>query len=220
MKGKLIVLEGTDASGKRTQFELLTKKIKKEKYKLITFDFPRYDSYYGKIIARYLNGQLGDLDKVDPYFISLAYAFDRLEMRDKIKKALKQGKIIICNRYVASNKAHQSARLEKKEKFIDWLDNLEYKINRMPRPNLTIFLHVPYKISSKLASEERKRKYTKKKKDLHEKDKDYMKRVETIYLRLSKNKNWKKINCIKNNNILSKEEIHEKVWKAVKKVIV
>ena len=216
MKGKLIVLEGTDASGKKTQLGLLERRLKKEKHKTAVFDFPRYNSYYGRIIAKYLNGDFGKLDNVDPYFISLAYAFDRREARDKIKNALKKG-MVICNRYVDSNKAHQASRLRDKEQksFIEWINGLEYKINKMPQPDLTIFLYVPYNISSRLASKERERKYTKKKKDLHEKNKNYMKKTEAVYLKLSKNKNWKRINCTKNNKILSREDIHEMVWKAV-----
>lgn len=219
--GKLIVFEGIDGSGKKTQLDLLLQILKKENISFKTMDFPRYDSYYGKIIGEYLNGKFGDVNKVDPYFIAITYAFDRLEVKDKIKAWLKDN-IVICNRYVDSNKAHQGAKItdkKQRKRFIEWIDRLEYGINKLPRPDITIFLHISSKIVQSLIVKKRKREYIKEKKDIHERNIQHLKKSEEAYLEMSKSKNWKKIECMKNNKLLSKQEIHEKVWSALKKSI-
>jgi len=218
MKGKLIVIEGIDGSGKREQFNLLVKRLRENNLNVKTFDFPRYDSYHGKIIGRYLDGEFGDVNDVDPYFIAKEYASDRAEVREEMEQWLLKGNIAVCNRYVASNKAHQGAKIHDKDerkKFIDWVDDLEYNVNKLPRPYLTLLLHVPSEIAQQLVEKKRKREYTKQKKDIHEKNIEYLRNSENIYLELAKNKNWKTIECVKDNKLLLIEEIHDKVWKTI-----
>lgn len=224
-KGKLIIIDGSDGAGKKTQSELLIKKLKENKKDVVFFDFPQYDKFYGKIVARYLNGELGKLDDVNPYLISLAYALDRTSAREKIYDALNKGKIVICNRYTCSNMAYQSAKFETKkeqDEYVQWDEGLEYIQNKMPIPDLVIYLCVPYQISQTLLDKKEKdqREYVNgKKRDIHEENKNFLQKVEERYLKLTKEKNWNKIDCYLNNELLSMETVSEKVWKIIKKVI-
>lgn len=212
MKGKLIAIEGSDGSGKTVQSKLLFDRLKKKKNKAFLIEFPQYyKNIFGKLIGLYLSGDF----TLSPYTASLLYAWDRLDAREKIKEMLKKGYTVIANRYIASNIAHQAARLSQKEqsKFISWLQDVELKKNKMPCPDLIFYLYVPVKISQKLIEKKQARKYIKgKKKDIHEKNISYLKKVEVIYKKLSKQKNWIRINCVKNNKIMSKKEIHNLVW--------
>ena len=215
MKGKLIVIEGSDGSGKTVQSKLLYNKLKKKYKKVFLIEFPQYyKTVFGKLISLYLNGEI----KLNPYAASLLYAWDRLEAKEQIKNMLEKGYFVIANRYIASNIAHQGARLslKDKKKFISWLENVEFKQNKMPKPDLTFYLYVPVNVSQKLILKKKKRIYIKgKKKDIHEKNISYLKRVERIYKKLSKQKSWIRINCVKNNKIMSKKEIHELIWNKI-----
>ncbi|MFH1187962.1 MAG: dTMP kinase [bacterium] len=224
-KGKLIIIDGSDGAGKKTQSDLLIKKLKENGKDVVFFDFPQYDKFYGKIVARYLNGELGKLDDVNPYLISLPYALDRASAREEICDALNKGKIVICNRYTCSNMAYQSAKFENKkeqDEYVSWDEELEYIQNKMPIPDLVIYLYVPYEISQTLLDkkESGQREYVNgKKRDLHEESKNFLQKVEERYLNLTKEKNWNKIDCCSKKELLSIEIIGEKVWEIVKEVI-
>ncbi len=216
MKGKLIVLDGTDGSGKKTQLDLLEKRLKKESYRVKTIDFPRYkDSFYGKMVAKYLRGEYGDIYEANPYFVSLLYAGDRFLAKDKILDWLNKGYIVLTNRYVSANLAFQSAKLPQKEreKYLVWESELEYKINQLPEENQVIFLHVPAEIAQKLVEKRMD------KKDIYDTNLTFQKNVEQQYLFLAKKFNWPIIKCTKNQKILSREEIAEKIWQNVKKYL-
>lgn len=224
-RGKLIVIDGLDGSGKKTQNDLLIEKLKKNKKNAVFFDFPQYDKFYGKIVARYLNGELGKLDDINPYLISFAYAMDRASARDKISDALKQGKIVLCNRYVCANMAYQSAKFKTKkeqDEYAGWDEELEYVQNKMPIPDLVIYLYVPYKISQTLVDKKEsvQREYVNgKKRDLHEENKNFLQKVEARYLELTKEKKWNKIDCFINGKLLDIETVSEKIWEIVENVI-
>ncbi len=220
-KGKIIVIDGGDGSGKATQTELLTNYLKKKKMAVKTFDFPRYyTSFHGKMVGRYLAGEFGDVNEVSPYLVSLAYAVDRAGARDEINEWLIKGGIVLTNRYTTSSMAYMSAKLppEKREEFIEWLDELEYRIHRMPREDLVIYLDVPPRISQELMEKRVDKSYTNgQKKDIHERNLAYLEEVEKIYLDLiKKKKNWVKINCTEDHSIRSKEEIHQEILKVLK----
>lgn len=224
-KGKLIIIDGLDGSGKKTQNDLLIKKLKENGKNVVFFDFPQYNKFYGKIAAKYLNGELGKLDDINPYLISLTYALDRASARDEIYYALQQGKIVLCNRYVCANMAYQSAKFKTKkeqDEYVQWDEELEYIQNKMPIPDLVIYLYVPHQISQTLVDkkESGQREYVNgKKRDLHEENKNFLRKVEERYLKLTKEKNWNKIDCYLNNELLSIETVSEKVWKIIKNVI-
>lgn len=153
-EGKLIVIEGSDGSGKTTQASLLKAYLEKESFSVETIDFPRYkESFHGKTIEKYLKGEFGKLDSVSPYLISLAYSLDRATAKREMNAWLRAGKIILANRYATSNMAHQSAKLpeNKREDFLKWLLELEYKVNKIPKEDIVIYLHVPVATATVLA---------------------------------------------------------------------
>lgn len=220
-QGKFIVIDGSDGSGKKTQSDLLIEKLNSQGFESAYYDFPDYDSFFGQMVGRYLNGEFGEADQVSPYLGSLLYAGDRWQTSQKIKQDLESGKIIISNRYTQSNMGHQAAKIAdpiEKEKYLAWLEELEFNIYKIPKPNLVLFLHVPVEISQNLFASKGKRQYTTAVKDIHECNVDFMKRSVNEYLRLTeKYPEWRKIDCTCGKELLSREEIAEKVYSMIKK---
>ena len=217
-KGKLIVIEGSDGSGKTTQTKLLIEELKKRKVKIRQIEFPRYyTSFHGDIVARFHRGEFGTIDAVSPYLISLAYALDRLSLRDELNEWLKKGYTVIANRYVPSSLAHQAAKMpeREREKFVEWLSELEYRVHKMPKEDLVIYLFVPWQIGMELSQQARK-EYLKGKKDIAEVNSKHLEETEKMYhYLLKKKKNWVKIDCVKNGNLKSKEEIQKEIQKLI-----
>ncbi|MCX7589422.1 MAG: hypothetical protein N2Z85_00575 [Patescibacteria group bacterium] len=224
-KGKLIILEGTDGSGKTTQLNLLVKKLKQKSIKFKTFDFPQYNKESSYFIKKYLNGEYGTWKEVGPYKTSIFYALDRFDVGQEIKNWLNQGYLVISNRYTASNLAHQGSKIKSiisRKKFFNWVLNFEHNILEIPRPNLNIVLYMPAEIAQKLVDQKGDREYLKRvKRDIHEADLKYLKNTEKVYLDLIKlyPLDFKKIDCFLNNKILSPEEINQKIWKILEKFI-
>jgi len=225
-KGKLIIIEGGDGSGKATQAQLLVSYLKKKKILVKYFDFPQYyQTFHGQTVARYLRGEFGTLDNISPYLASLAYALDRLSAKNQMDDFLKKGGVIVANRYSTSNMAYQGARFSddnERKKFFDWLYQLEYKINKIPKENLVLYLHVPWQIGLALTAKKGERRYLSGKTDIHEKDILFRQKVEKMYLNLAKSKkNWVVIDAVKDNQILPIETIHQKIVQTLvdKKII-
>lgn len=227
-KGKLIVIDGTDGSGKATQVALLTEHLKKEGYRLKIVDFPEYyKNFFGAFVGHCLSEQYYNFINVHPKIASLTYAADRWESSKEIRKWLDQGYIIIANRYVSANQIHQGGKIQNTKKrtdFIKWLDKMEYEVFGIPRPDITLYLSLPIKIVMELLktreSSKMKRAYLKKKKDVHEADFEFMKNSVKSALWLAENQpKWSKINCSENGKIFSREQIHDMVYKEVKKVL-
>lgn len=225
-KGKLVVIDGTDGSGKGTQTELLLKYLEQEKIQSKYIDFPRYyTSFHGKMVGRYLKGEFGGLNSASPYLTSLFYAMDRLTARDEIIDWLEEGNTVVANRYTTSSMAFQTARVEKEKRpeFLQWLYDMEYKEHKLPKEDLVVFLYVPVEISQKLLDKKAKsegRRYTEgKKKDINEADVEYQKEVLKLYLDLSKKyKHWEVIKCVDaKGNLLSIEKVQGKIVAALKK---
>lgn len=219
-KGKFIVIDGTDGSGKKTQANILIKRLKKLKYETALFDFPQYySSFFGKMVGRYLKGEFGKLADISPYLASLLYAGDRWQAKEKISQNLNEGKIVVTNRYVPSNLAYQGAKLPlgERQKFFQWLEDLEYRLYQIPKEHLVIFLYVPVEIGQGLVDNKGHRKYLGgRKRDIHEENLSYLKKVEKLYQEFcQKRKNWQLISCTKNGQILSREKIAEKIWDIV-----
>ncbi|MDO8444305.1 MAG: dTMP kinase [bacterium] len=220
--GRFIVIDGSDGAGKKTQTDLLIAKLKINGHKIAAYDFPQYEkTFFGRMVGRYLNGEFGEADDVDPYIASLLFAGDRWQASDSIKKDLLAGKTVISNRYVQSNMAFMCAKFKAKseqEKYLNWLEELEFQIYGIPKPDLVIYLYIPYEISQKLVDKKAKRSYTDLKRDIHEKNTDFLKRVEQSYLMLAnKYPEWRKIDCTKTGQIMSIEEIGKKVYEIVSK---
>lgn len=220
MKGKFIAIEGTDGSGKSTQTEFLVERLKKTGKRVERIDFPRYGEKSAALIEDYLNGKFGSAKEVGPYRASVFYALDRYAANFKIKNWLAEGKIVIANRYMASNMGHQGGKIHnarQRKKFFAWIYNLEYNIFKIPKPNVNIILHVPAKISQKLVDKKGTREYLRgKKRDIHEDDLKHLKDAGKAYLQIAKNyPEFKLIKCVQNNKILLPEIIHQRIWKTI-----
>lgn len=227
-KGKLIVIDGTDGSGKATQVALLTEHLKKNGYTVKIVDFPEYyKNFFGAFIGHCLSEQYYKFIHVHPKIASVLYAADRWESKGEIENWLKKGHIVIANRYISANQIHQGGKIAntvKRNKFIKWLNKMEYEVFKIPKPDITFYLSLPIEIVFKLLkhrdSSQMKRKYLKKKKDVHENDTEFMKNSIKSALWLAKTqKNWVKINCSEKGKILLREKIHEMIYEKVKKVI-
>lgn len=203
---KLIVIEGIDGSGKLTQLRLLLKYLSAKKIPHASFDFPQYGkTFFGDFAGRFLKGEFGHFSRINPYLASFPYAADRWQSKDKMWQAIKDKKIVVCNRYTPSS-IYQAAKVlpSQRKKFLDWVDTLEYEVFGIPRPSLVIFLYVPLVFAQKLIAQ--------KAKDQYEKSVSYLKKVEALYLdKIKANKNWVKIDCVENGALLSPETIHQKI---------
>jgi len=221
MQGKLIVIDGTDGSGKATQTKLLIKKLNKNGYKVKSIDFPRHGLRSSALVDDYLNGKFGTPDEIGPYRASIFYACDRYAASFKMRKWLEEGYIVIADRYVSSNIGHQASKIKdskERRKYIDWLFNLEYKIFKIPIPDLTLLLFVPVNIARKNIDKKGLREYIESNdnKDIHEKDVNHLIEAEKSYLKASKElPYWDRLNCTKDGKILSREKIHESVYNKV-----
>jgi dTMP kinase len=195
--GKLIAIEGIDGSGKRTQVELLEKALSASGYAVHSTGFPQYDSWFGKLVGQFLNGDFGALEKVDPHFSALLYAGDRFEAKAKLEAGLSQGKIVLADRYVGSNLAHQTARAapEDRAAFVAWIEHLEYGIYDLPRETLVLYLRVPPREAQELVARKSARSYTAVKQDLQEASLRHLEDAAAMYDQLSQRPNWATIPC-------------------------
>jgi dTMP kinase len=215
-KGKLIVIEGSDGAGKGTQLTYLTDYLKKKRISYSTLDFPQYyKTIFGAWIGRFLKGDFGTVEEINPYLLMFPYAADRWQAKADLEKWLSEGKLVISNRYTGSN-AYQAAKLPRLEqnRFTEWSFKMEYEGFGIPREDLVIFLYVPVEVSQKLIGTKKNRKYLGNgtKKDLHESNRKLLEEVERVYLGYCrKYHHWVKIDCTKNGQMLSKEEVHQKV---------
>lgn len=228
IKGKLIVIDGTDGSGKATQVDLLIKRLKNDGYEVRMVDFPEYyKNFFGAFVGHCLSEQYYNFINVHPKIASVLFAADRWQSKTEIEKWLKEGYVVVANRYVSANQIHQGGKInntKKRNDFIKWLNQMEYEEFGIPKPNLTLYLSLPIQIVMKLLkdreSSKMKRKYLKKNKDVHEADEDFMKNSIKSALWLAETQpNWSKINCSEKGEIFSREEIHEMVYKEVKKIL-
>jgi dTMP kinase len=218
-QGKLSALEGLDGSGKRTQLDLLTRALEKRGHDVFQISFPRYDSFFGKLVARFLNGDFGSVDQVDPHLSALLYAGDRLEAKPELESALAAGKIVLADRYIASNLAHQSERVpaEQREEFFRWLKKLEYELYGLPAEDLVIYLRVPATEAHRLVGLKPARSYTTRRRDILEVNIAHLEQTAITYERLATEFNWIRIDCTDpvSGGLLSPEEIHRAVLGAV-----
>ena len=219
---KLIVIEGTDCSGKETQSNLLFDKLNNET-NIIKTSFPMYDTPTGKIVGGSYLGKKHISEclfeegaiNVNPKVASLYYAADRLYNINKIKEYLNNNYIVLLDRYVESNMAHQGGKIfdeTKRNETYEWLEKLEYDLLELPRPDLTIFLYMPYEYALEL-------KKNRTELDQHELSKEHLVNAEKAYLELARKYNFKTVNCVKDGIIRTKEDIHDEVYNIVKEYI-
>lgn len=220
MKGKLIVIEGTDCSGKETQSNLLIEKLKNDGVRIEKFSFPNYNSPTGRIIGGPYLGKSYICDgwfpegapNVDPKVSALYYAADRLYNIDKIKFLLENGVNVILDRYVYSNMAHQGGKLDSesdRNSMYDWLDNLEFNLLELPKPDISVFLHMPFEFSLIL------KKNREEDMDQNEKDKNHLINAENAFIELAKKYDFYTIQCNDGDRIKTIEEINEDLYNYV-----
>jgi thymidylate kinase/thymidylate synthase ThyX len=224
MKGTFIVIEGTDGSGKGTQFARLTERLAKEGYEVATFDFPQYDQPSSHFVKEYLNGKYGTAEEVGPYTGSLFYALDRYEAAPKIREALEQGKVVLANRFVGSNMAHQGTKFvhaEERRGYFIWLDNLEFEMLKIPRPTTSLVLRVPAETAQKLVDQKEHRAYTDKKRDLHEADLTHLQKSVEVYDDMCQlfPKDFSRVDCTRDGNMLDIETIGDIIWHKVEPLL-
>jgi len=222
--GRLIAVEGSDGSGKATQSRLLVQRLRAEGYPAERISFPRYGrSFFGRLAGAYLRGELGGAAAVDPRLAAMIYAADRWEAREAILRWLAEGRVVVCDRYVDSNKAHQAARLPRgadKAGFLRWVDRMEYRVFGLPGPDFTLYLHVPHRLALHLIGRKGRRPYLSgRERDLHEADPAHLRRAERIYLDLASRRGPSRgalIRCVRAGRLLTRAEVHERIWAAVR----
>jgi len=221
-KGKFIVIDGTDGSGKATQTRLLAEKLIQAGFQVEIADFPQYNIKSAGLVEEYLSGKYGSPEQVGPYRASIFYACDRYDASFKIKQWLRQGKVVISNRYVTANMGHQGGKIKnplERKHFFDWLYQLEYEIFNIPKPDLTVILHVPAQISQTLARQRLKLDWTDKTNDIHQDSLIHLKNAEQTYLQIAKAfPNFALIECAPDGRILSREQINNLVWRQIKRL--
>lgn len=221
-RGTFIVIEGTDGAGKATQTKALARAIRGMGRRVRTIAFPQYGKHSAAPISAYLRGEYGSLQELGPYRASIFYAIDRVTARTKIQAWLKAGDVVIADRYMASNLAHQGAKIsnwQARKKYWMWDEEFEYEILGIPRPNCTIVLLVPPVVSQKLILKKKQRAYLKtKKRDIHERDVNYQKNVALAYGELALfDRDMKIINCAPEGELLPIEYIHKLVMSSVQR---
>lgn len=224
-KGKIIVIEGADGTGKATQAKLLKEQLEKQGYRVDVYDFPQYtDTFFGKLVGRFLKGEFGGLSEVNPHLASVLYAADRWQAKSKLDQTVKKGRVALLNRYALSSMVFQGAKLtpRKRNDFIKFIENMEYEVFGIPRENLDIVLTVPPRLSQKLILKKEQRGYLgKKKKDIHEANLKFQLEVSKYYKVVARKfKKMILIDCSRGHSgIQSIEAIHARIWKAVEKVL-
>lgn len=221
-KGKFFVIEGTDASGKTTQADLLVKHLVDSGYDVALFDFPRYQEDSSYFVREYLAGNYGSADEVGPYTATVFYALDRFAASAKIKQALDDGKVVLSNRFAGSNMAHQGtkfANTEERRGFFIWEDNLEFQMLGIPRPTASIVLRVDPQTILQLL--EIRSGDDNRKKDIHEADPSHIKRAVEVYDDLTSlfPKDFIRIDCVRNNTLLKREQVHDLVWAQIEPML-
>ena len=222
--GKLIVIEGTDSSGKETQTKRLFEKLEEKGLKVKKISFPNYDSPACEPVKMYLAGAFGeDAMKVNPYPVSTMYAIDRYaSFKTDWEKFYNEDGIIVTDRYVTSNMVHQASKirdLDEKKKYLNWLEGLEYEKMGIPRPDLVIFLNMPTEMAVRLMAERKNKITGEEKKDIHERDKEYLKESHANACKIANIYNWKEIKCNDGERIKTIEEIGEEVFSLVEEVV-
>lgn len=216
---RLIAVEGIDGSGKGTQSARLCEQLTQRGVRCRLWSFPRYqDTRFGTQVAAFLNGKFGALDDVHPVLVSLLFAGDRLETRPQLLDSLASSDIVLCDRYVPSNIAHQAAKADGPERdaLIRWIETVEYDIYALPRPDLVLWLDMPVAQAQQLIAQKAKRNYTDRAADLQEADAHYLERVRTVYAELAqRDPNWVTVQPIGPAGLRAPDDVAAELLQAV-----
>lgn len=219
-RGKFIAIEGVDGAGKRTQCELLNQALQTRGIPCAPFAFPRYESTFGRLIAAFLNGDLGRPEAIDAHLSALLYAGDRLEAKPELTAALAEGKTILADRYIASNLAHQAARVApaQQAEFLSWVRHLEYDIYGLPAEDVLIYLRLLPTEAQRLVGKKPSRNYTPLQRDLLEADLHHLERASEVYDVLARDDaRWITVECFDAaaGILRTPEDIHREVLESV-----
>lgn len=221
--GNLIVIDGTDGSGKQTQLNILEEKLRENNIDFRKASFPNYPSETSSLVKMYLNGDFGkDAKQVSPYVASTFYAADRYATyKRELEEYYEGGGLILADRYTTANMVHQAGKIKDKEerkKFLDWLWDLEFNIYKIPKPDKVFFLNMPIECSLKLI-ENRKNKYDENaQKDIHERDEQHLVDSYNAACEVAKDYGWEEIKCAPNGNLRTREDIAEEIFGVVQKM--
>lgn len=219
----LIVIEGIDGSGKGTQAQQLTERLTAAGRRVQLLSFPRYrETLFGHAIGDFLNGRFGLLNEVHPFLASVLYAADRYESKSVLANALQQSEVVICDRYVPSNLAHQGAKLNgaERDELLRTIERIEFDVFALPRPSLVVLLDVPVEIAQRNIASKKPRSYTEKAADLQEADAEYLQRVRDVYLQLAANDpNWRRVESVRAGQQRSIAEIGDDIFEQVLSIL-
>jgi len=221
--GNLYVIDGTDGSGKQTQYNMLADRLIKEGENVKKITFPNYDSPSSSLVKMYLSGEFGhNAKEVSPYIASTFYAADRYATYKKeFEEFYNEGGILLADRYTTANMVHQAGKIndeKERDKFLEWLWDFEFNLYKLPIPNKVFFLNMPPEYAMKLM-ENRANKFTgETNKDIHEKDLNHIKDAYNAGLYVSKKYDWMNIECVENEQIRTIEDIHEEIYGIIKKL--
>jgi dTMP kinase len=217
--GKLIVIDGIDGSGKSTQRELLKQELELNGFKTESIHFPRHGQPTAFLVDEYLKGKYGE---VNAYAGSIFYAIDRFDAKEQIQTWLNQGKIVLSDRYVTANAGHQGCKIAdeaERLKFFKWLDNLEYNIFGLPKPDLNIVLNMPYMTAHKLIQSRKSEENWID--SVHEKNLTHLRLAQNVYLQIAQLfPNTKIVECVEGKNLLSQNVVHNQVWELVRRIAI
>lgn len=221
-QGTFIVIEGADGSGKTTQLDLLRSKLTEAGYDIVVFDFPRYTEPSSYFVREYLSGNYGHVDDVGPYTASLFYALDRYAAARSIRTAIAEGKIVLADRYVGSNMAHQGTKfrnVEERRGYFIWLDNLEFEMLGIPRPTMSFVLHAPFELSQQLL--DKRVKETDIPRDIHEANLEHLQKALTVYEDMCQlfPKDFVRIDTARNNALLEPQAVQAILWQKIQPLL-
>lgn len=219
--GKLIVLEGSDGSGKSTQFKMLTRRLREENTAFYKLQFPQYLEPSSALIRMYLGGEFGEQpENVNAYAASTFYAVDRYASYVKLWREYYQNDgLILSDRYTTSNAVHQAGKVpaEEREDFFRWLYDFEYGKMELPKPDLVLCMDMPVELAEELMRQREAQTNTHA--DIHERDEAYLRQCRASAMEAAKFYGWKVISCASDGKLRSIEDIHEEIYACVKKCL-
>jgi dTMP kinase len=217
--GRLIAIEGIDGSGKGTQAARLREGLERAGTSVALLSFPRYEAtLFGRAIGDYLNGRFGSLDGVSPFLASLLFAGDRFESRELLHEAIAEHDVVVLDRYVASNVAHQGAKLtgDERGELVEWILRVEHEVFGLPRADLVLLLDLPVEAARRQVARKAARSYTEREADLHEADAAYLSNVRESYRELAAaDPNWTTIDCTRGDGVRSIDDVAAEILAVV-----
>lgn len=220
-KGRFVVFDGTDGSGKKTQMDLFVEHLRGQGKEVEVCDFPQYKTPSAWFVEKYLAGGYGTAEEVGPHVASVFYALDRFDRSADIRRWLAEGKFVVSNRFTSSNMGHQTGKIdgvEARVAYLEWLDDFEHRLLGVPRPDSVVYLMLPPDIGQRLT--ERRRQGAGEKMDIHEADLEHLKRAADAYQFVAQRYGWTVIRCDDGQNeIRSREDIHAEVVRRLAPIV-